>query len=52
MISTFLSIQAQDFIEDGHQVCIVAYGEFLSIQAQDFIEEMSGSKRFATVLHS
>ena len=36
----FLSIQAQDFIEDKHiYVEIVDYLKFLSIQAQDFIEE-------------
>ena len=37
----FLSIQAQDFIEDSRQV---SYGyvtvTFLSIQAQDFIEDV------------
>ena len=37
---TFLSIQAQDFIEDG---LLLGFGivnvKFLSIQAQDFIED-------------
>ena len=37
---SFLSIQAQDFIEDGDHVMqqLISDG-FLSIQAQDFIEE-------------
>ena len=36
----FLSIQAQDFIEDGLLGCIGRIGGgFLSIQAQDFIED-------------
>ena len=36
----FLSIQAQDFIEDGALPRLgVCAGVFLSIQAQDFIEE-------------
>ena len=37
----FLSIQAQDFIEDGGYTHVrrVIVPEFLSIQAQDFIEE-------------
>ena len=36
----FLSIQAQDFIEDGHVGAVLHAGlQFLSIQAQDFIEE-------------
>ena len=36
----FLSIQAQDFIEDGSpkSICMLIMS-FLSIQAQDFIEE-------------
>ena len=37
----FLSIQAQDFIEEP--CCLAYYGaeiRFLSIQAQDFIEEV------------
>ena len=42
MILVFLSIQAQDFIEDG---ITVRYGSrsapFLSIQAQDFIEDFT-----------
>ena len=38
----FLSIQAQDFIEDdGRLKDERAYSIFLSIQAQDFIEESS-----------
>ena len=37
----FLSIQAQDFIEDGSaQPLRVVHAGFLSIQAQDFIEEV------------
>ena len=37
---SFLSIQAQDFIEDGSpkSICMLIMS-FLSIQAQDFIEE-------------
>ena len=36
----FLSIQAQDFIEDGSMTLItMRMNQFLSIQAQDFIEE-------------
>ena len=36
----FLSIQAQDFIEDSfNEDDTRSYREFLSIQAQDFIEE-------------
>ena len=36
----FLSIQAQDFIEDGVSCGLVlAAATFLSIQAQDFIED-------------
>ena len=37
----FLSIQAQDFIEDGTWTAPTGHsaGIFLSIQAQDFIEE-------------
>ena len=36
----FLSIQAQDFIEDPFANAILFWtGEFLSIQAQDFIED-------------
>ena len=36
----FLSIQAQDFIEDGRKDGLYAiHTEFLSIQAQDFIED-------------
>ena len=36
----FLSIQAQDFIEDGSpkSICMLIMS-FLSIQAQDFIED-------------
>ena len=38
--TVFLSIQAQDFIEDGLYVAVaLLVQEFLSIQAQDFIEE-------------
>ena len=37
---SFLSIQAQDFIEDSkHSLDILLPTIFLSIQAQDFIEE-------------
>ena len=40
MVVTFLSIQAQDFIEDDAFKSIpVLKFLFLSIQAQDFIEE-------------
>ena len=40
---TFLSIQAQDFIEDlPNTDLILAHNKFLSIQAQDFIEEKRG----------
>ena len=41
----FLSIQAQDFIEDGGYTHVrrVIVPEFLSIQAQDFIEEPAAS---------
>ena len=36
----FLSIQAQDFIEDkGGTLTLGGQDKFLSIQAQDFIEE-------------
>ena len=36
----FLSIQAQDFIEENATTtCFILRREFLSIQAQDFIEE-------------
>ena len=38
--STFLSIQAQDFIEELTKPCKkLSTVSFLSIQAQDFIEE-------------
>ena len=38
--NVFLSIQAQDFIEDqGYPQQSVAMRAFLSIQAQDFIED-------------
>ena len=38
----FLSIQAQDFIEEGTSApCATSCARFLSIQAQDFIEESS-----------
>ena len=37
---TFLSIQAQDFIEEGRAIrAMPGLVIFLSIQAQDFIEE-------------
>ena len=37
---TFLSIQAQDFIEDGGMNHFLSHTlTFLSIQAQDFIED-------------
>ena len=39
----FLSIQAQDFIEENATTtCFILRREFLSIQAQDFIEDSSG----------
>ena len=40
VLRQFLSIQAQDFIEEGHGFSR-GFGRapFLSIQAQDFIEE-------------
>ena len=42
MVRTFLSIQAQDFIEESLRVTInKGVYEFLSIQAQDFIEDRS-----------
>ena len=41
MGETFLSIQAQDFIEDIHQTTSQIKRSFLSIQAQDFIEEQA-----------
>ena len=42
----FLSIQAQDFIEEGLDTMTVKIvtEEFLSIQAQDFIEEVCGRR--------
>ena len=36
---TFLSIQAQDFIEEATSHTTIPRPSFLSIQAQDFIEE-------------
>ena len=36
----FLSIQAQDFIEDSHHSGGPSARTFLSIQAQDFIEDL------------
>ena len=40
MLLKFLSIQAQDFIEDSALEATVAeLSKFLSIQAQDFIED-------------
>ena len=42
----FLSIQAQDFIEESVTVgTTVMSSPFLSIQAQDFIEEDGGENR-------
>ena len=43
----FLSIQAQDFIEDYicKSMLSIARNIFLSIQAQDFIEEDGGENR-------
>ena len=43
---TFLSIQAQDFIED-HKIQSGRFEDvkFLSIQAQDFIEEAAEEKK-------
>ena len=44
----FLSIQAQDFIEEDEKLHLSAqYYPFLSIQAQDFIEEMAFSRACA-----
>ena len=46
MLKKFLSIQAQDFIEDGFiPLGFTCGGTFLSIQAQDFIEETTGQER-------
>ena len=40
IVQTFLSIQAQDFIEDATAYPrTIPRNAFLSIQAQDFIEE-------------
>ena len=40
MLDKFLSIQAQDFIEEIEILRQIGYtGVFLSIQAQDFIED-------------
>ena len=48
--AAFLSIQAQDFIED---VIMAQYrmrlSKFLSIQAQDFIEERQSRSRIASL---
>ena len=42
----FLSIQAQDFIEENATTtCFILRREFLSIQAQDFIEESQACTR-------
>ena len=47
----FLSIQAQDFIEDVHyRLNWPKRGIFLSIQAQDFIEESGFARVLATSL--
>ena len=37
---TFLSIQAQDFIEEATSHTTIPRPSFLSIQAQDFIEDL------------
>ena len=43
-ILAFLSIQAQDFIEDEkHTAVQTVVDQFLSIQAQDFIEDTHSS---------
>ena len=41
-VQRFLSIQAQDFIEDGKIIALARlhHEQFLSIQAQDFIEDI------------
>ena len=53
MRDRFLSIQAQDFIEDGevHASCAGLAG-FLSIQAQDFIEDRTTTIRTTRFGHS
>ena len=49
----FLSIQAQDFIEDdGAPQCQKEEVAFLSIQAQDFIEERRRNRKAAARPHS
>ena len=40
VVVAFLSIQAQDFIEETIlRACLMPHRRFLSIQAQDFIED-------------
>ena len=48
----FLSIQAQDFIEEDSADAINDLGKFLSIQAQDFIEDAWPSRCAGTGSHS
>ena len=44
-LALFLSIQAQDFIEDGGMNHFLSHTlTFLSIQAQDFIEDPATSR--------
>ena len=53
VLLVFLSIQAQDFIEeDGERSDNASPTEFLSIQAQDFIEDVgkrTGPHRTGTI---
>ena len=45
-LKTFLSIQAQDFIEETTRMTMTARSNrFLSIQAQDFIEDSNTEVR-------
>ena len=41
----FLSIQAQDFIEEAQKTAVIVDVAFLSIQAQDFIEDTAQNMR-------
>ena len=53
ILSEFLSIQAQDFIEDGPPPIRIGNAiRFLSIQAQDFIEEHRKARMMATNVNS
>ena len=52
-LEQFLSIQAQDFIEDVQNLMKAREdGEFLSIQAQDFIEDSASRARHEKAPHS